>query len=91
MRRCFSTSAGSAKRRKYAAQYLYDEVFGSPKEAEWGAPELPPRLSLPRILMDMLDIPNSGKEATITAMQTMSEAHKAGSEYDPSGAIKAGR
>jgi hypothetical protein len=84
-------SAGSAKRRKYAIQYLYDEVFGSPKEVEWAAPNFHQRLSLPRILMDMLDIPNSGKEATITAMQAMSEAHEAGGEYDPSRAIKAGR
>ena len=54
------------------------------------APNFHQRLSLPRILMDMLDISNSGKEATITAMQAMSEAHEAGGEYGPSRAIKAG-
>ena len=84
-------SPGSAKRRKFAIQFLYDEVFGSPKEAEWAAPNFHLRLSLPRILMDMLDIPNSGKEGVITAMRAMSEAHETEGEYDPSAAIKAGR
>jgi len=84
-------SPGSAKRRKFAIQFLYDEVFGSPKEAEWAAPNFHLRLSLPRILMDMLDIPNSGKEGVITAMRAMSEAHETEGEYDPSAATKAGR
>jgi hypothetical protein len=42
-------SAGSAKRRKYSIQYLYDEVFGSPEDAEWAAPSFHPRLSGTRV------------------------------------------
>jgi hypothetical protein len=38
-------SAGSAKRRKYAIQYLCDEVFCSPEDAEWAAPNFHPRLN----------------------------------------------
>jgi len=84
-------SPGSAKRRKIAVQYLFSEVFGSPKEREWAAPNFHLRLSLPRIIMDMLDVPSTSKEAVITAMRAISEAHEAGVEYDPSGEIKAGR
>ena len=47
-------SAGSTKRRKYAIHYLYDEVFGSPKEAK----------SAPRILMDMLDCDSETHQGT---------------------------
>jgi len=84
-------SPGSAKRRKFAIEYLFEEVFGSPKEAEWAAPNFHLRLSLPRVIMDMLDVPSSSKDAVITAMWAMSKAHEAGAEYDPSGGIKAGR
>ena len=84
-------SPGSAKRRKFAVQFLFSEVFGSPKELEWAAPNFHLRLSLPRIIMDMLDVPSNGKEAVITAMRAMIKAQEAGVEYDPSGEIKAGR
>ena len=82
---------GSAKRRKFAVQYLFTEVFGSPKEPEWAAPNFHLRLSLPRIIMDMLDVPSKSKEAVIIAMRAMSKAHETGVEYDPSREIKAGR
>ena len=84
-------SPGSAKRRKHAVQYLFDEVFGSPNKVEWAVPDFHQRLSLPRIIMDMLDIPSNSKETVITGMRAMSEAHEAGVEYDPSAGIKAGR
>lgn len=84
-------SPGSAKRRKFAVQFLFSEVFGSPKELEWAAPNFHLRLSLPRIIMDMLDVPSNSKEAVITAMRAMIKAQEAGVEYDPSGEIKAGR
>ena len=84
-------SPGSAKRRKFAVEYLFSEVFGSPKELEWAAPNFHLRLSLPRIIMDMLDVPSNSKEAVITAMRAMIKAQEAGVEYDPSGEIKAGR
>ena len=74
-----------------AVEFLSSEVFGSPKEPEWAAPNFHLRLSLPRIIMDMLDVPSNSKEAVITAMRAMSKAHEAGVEYDPSGEIKAGR
>ena len=84
-------SPGSAKRRKFAVEYLFTEVFGSPKEPEWAAPNFHLRLSLPRIIMDMLDVPRKSKEAVIIAMRAMSKAHETGVEYDPSREIKAGR
>ena len=84
-------SPGSAKRRKFTVEYLFSEVFGSPKEPEWAAPNFHLRLSLSRIIMDMLDVPSNSKEAVITAMRAMSKAHEAGVEYDPSGEIKAWR
>ena len=84
-------SPGSAKRRKFAVQFLFSEVFGSPKELEWAAPNFHLRLSLPRIIMDMLDVPSKSKEAVIIAMRAMSKAHETGVEYDPSREIKAGR
>jgi len=37
-------SAGSAKRRKYTIQYLYDWKFGSPKDSVWAVPNFHPRL-----------------------------------------------
>ena len=81
-------SLGSAKRRKFAIEYLFTEVFGSPTEAEWAAPNFHLRLSLPWIIMDMLDVSSNSKDAVITAMRAMSKAHEAGVEYDPSGGIK---
>ena len=74
-----------------AVEFLSSEVLGSPKEPEWAAPNFHLRLSLPRIIMDMLDFPRNSKEAVITAMRAMSKAHEAGVEYDPSAGIKAGR
>ena len=74
-----------------AVEFLSSEVFGSPKEPEWAAPNFHLRLSLPRIIMDMLDVPSNSKEAVITAMRAMSKAHEAGVEYDQLGEIKAQR
>ena len=77
-------SPGSAKRRKYTIEYLFTEVFGSPTEAELAAPNSNLRLSLPRVIMDMLDVPSNSKNAAI-------KAHEAGGKYGPSRGIKAGR
>ena len=83
-------SPGSAKRRKFAIEYLFT-VSGSPTEAEWAAPNSHLRLSLPRVIMDMLDAPSNSKDAAITGMRAMSKAREAGGEYGPSRGIKAGR
>jgi hypothetical protein len=84
-------SPGSAARRRHAIYYLFVEVFGAPKKEDWTAPNYHLRLSLPRVIMDMLIIPATSKAAVITTMEAISEAHEAGVEYDPSREIKAGR
>ena len=83
-------SPGSAKRRKFTTEYLFTEVPGSPTEAEWAAPNFHLRLSLPRVIMGMLDVPNSSKDAVITAVRAMSKAHEVEGEYGPSRGTKAG-
>ena len=42
--------------------YLHTGVLGLPTEAGWGAPNSHLRLSLPQIIMDMLDVPSSRLE-----------------------------
>ena len=84
-------SPGSAKRRTLSTEYLFTEVFGSPTEAEWAAPNFHLHLSPPRVIMDMLDVPSNSKDAVITAMRAMGKAHEMGGEYGPSRGIKAGR
>ena len=84
-------SPGSALRRRHAIHYLFVEVFGAPKEEEWAAPNFHLRLSLPRVIMDMLNIPATSKARVITTMKAIIDAHEAKKEYDPSAAIKAGR
>ena len=76
-------SPGSAKRRKFTIDYLLTEVFGSLTGVEWATPNFHLRLGLPRVIMDMLDVPSNSKNAAI-------KAHKAGGEYGPSRGIKAG-
>jgi len=70
---------------------LFTEVFGSPTEAELAAPNSNLRLSLPRVIVGMLDAPSSSKDAAITTMKAMIKAHEAGGKYGPSRGIKAGR
>ena len=65
-------------------------VFGSPTEAEWAALNFHLRLSLPRVIMDMPDVPSNSKDAVTTAMRAMSKAREAVGEYGPSRGIKAG-
>ena len=84
-------SPGSARRQKIAIECLFTQLFGSPTEAEWAAPNFHLRLGLPRVIMGMLDVPSNSKDAVITAMRAMGKAHVAGGEYGPSKGIKAGR
>ena len=82
---------GSAARRWHAIHFLFVEVFGAPKEGDWAAPDFYLRLSLPRVIVDMLDIPATSKAGVITTLKATSDAHEAKKEYDPSAAIKVGR
>ena len=84
-------SPGSAVRRRHAIHYLFVEVFGAPDEEDWAAPNFHLRLSLPRVIMDMLNIPATSKAAVITAMKAIGDAHRAKKKYDPSASIKVGR
>jgi hypothetical protein len=84
-------SAGSAARRRHATHYLFVEVFGAPKKADLAAPNFDLRLSLPRVVMDMLNIPATSKAAVITTMEAISDAHEAKKDYGPSAANKTGR
>ena len=70
---------------------IFFEIFGAPKEGDWAAPNSHLRLSLPRVIMDMLNIPATCKARVITTMKAIIDAHKAKREYDPSAAIKSGR
>jgi hypothetical protein len=83
-------SPGSAARRQYAIHYFFAEVFGAPKEEDWAAPNFHLRLSLPRVIMDMLSLPATSKAAVITAMEAVSDAREAKQECNPPAAIKAG-
>jgi hypothetical protein len=83
-------SPGSAASRRHVIYYLFVLVFGAPKKEDWAAPNFHLRLSLPRVIMDMLNIPATSKAAVITTTEAISDAHKAKKEYDPSAAIKAG-
>ena len=83
-------SPGSAARRRHAIHYFFVEVFGAPEEEDWAAPNFHLRLSLPRVIMDMLNIPATSKARVITTMKAIIDAHEAKKEYDPSAAIKAG-
>ena len=82
---------GSARSRKYAIEYLFLEVFGAAEESEWPAPCFHLRMGLPRVIMCMLNIPASAKEEVVKIMREISASHKAGTKYDPSTKIKAGR
>jgi len=84
-------SPGSAARRRHAVRYLFVEAFGAPDEEDWAAPNVHLRLSLPRVIMDMLNIPGTSTAGVIMAMKAISDAHEAKKEYGPSAAIKAGR
>ena len=84
-------SPGSAARRRHEIHYLLVEVFGAPEEGDWAAPDFHLRLSLPRVIMDMLNIPATSKAGVITTMKAISDAHEAKKECGPSAAIKAGR
>ena len=75
-------SPGSAVRRRHAIHYLFVEVFGTPDEEDWAAPNFHLRLSLSRVIMDMLNIPATSKAAVITAMKAIADAHQAKKEYD---------
>jgi len=55
------------------------------------APNFHLRLTLPRVIMDILNIPGTSKAGAITAMKAISDVREAKKEYDPSAAIKAGR
>jgi hypothetical protein len=54
------------------------------------APDFHLRLSLPQVIMDMLNIPATSKAAVITTMEAISDAREAKKEYDTPAAIKAG-
>ena len=84
-------SPGSAALRRNAIHYFLVEVFGAPEKEDWKTPNFHERISLPRVIMGMLDIPANSKEAAIAAMEAISDAHQAKKDYDPSAAIKAGR
>ena len=84
-------SPGSAARRRHAIHYVFVEVFGAPEEEEWAAPNFHLRLSLPRVIMNMLNIPATSKARAITTLKAIIDAHEAKKEYGPSAAIKAGR
>ena len=70
-------SPSSAVRRRHAIHYLFVEVCGAPDEEDWATPSFYLRLSLPRVIMDMLNIPATSKAAVITAMKAIGDAHKA--------------
>ena len=55
------------------------------------APNFHLRLSLPRVIMDMLIIPGTSKVGVVRAMKAISDAHETKKEFDLSAAIKAGR
>ena len=58
----------------------------------WAAPNSHPRLSLPRVIMGMLNIPTTSKAGVITTTKAISDALEAKKKYvRPSTAIKAGR
>ena len=78
-------SAGSAARRRHATHYLFVEVFGAPKKADLAAPNFDLRLSLPRVVMDMLNIPATSKAAVITTIEAISDAHEAKKGLRPVG------
>ena len=82
---------GSATSRKYAIHYVFLEIFGAAEESEWPAPSFHPRMSLPRVIMSMLNIPESAKEEVAKVMREISASHKAKTKYDPSANIKTGR
>jgi hypothetical protein len=68
-------SPGSATRRRYAIHYLFAEVCGAPKGEDWAAPNFHLPLSLPRVIIDMLNIPSTSKAAVITTIEAISDAH----------------
>jgi hypothetical protein len=47
----------SAARRRHAVYYLFVEVFGAPIKEDWTTPSFHLRLSLPRVITGMLNIP----------------------------------
>jgi len=68
-------SPGSAARCRNAIHYFLAEVFGAPKEGGWAAPNFHLRLSLLRVIMDMLGITATSKAAVIMAAEAISDAH----------------
>jgi hypothetical protein len=64
---------------------LFAEVFGAPKKKDWAAPNFHLRLSLPRVVMDMLHIPATSTAVVITTMEAISDAHEAKKGLRPVG------
>ena len=56
---------------------MFVEVFGAPEEEEWAAPNFHLRQSLPRVIMDMLNIQATSKARVITTMNAVIDAHEA--------------
>ena len=86
-----SLEPGMSKARKFAIQFFLIEVFGAPEEEDWAPPNFHPTLSLPAVLLSLLDISSGSRASVLTAMRAIIAAHAAGETYDPSAAIKDGR
>ena len=86
-----SLEPGMSKARKFAIQFFLIEVFCAPEEEDWAPPNFHPTLSLPAVLLSLLDISSGSRASVLTAMRAFIAAHAAGETYDPSAAIKDGR
>ena len=64
---------------------MFVEVFGAPGEGDWAALGFYLRLSLPRVIVGMLNIPATSKAGVITTTKAINDAHEAKKEYGPIG------
>ena len=94
-----SLNEGMSTARKYAIQYLFIEQFGAPPEEEWDDhhrvlnkdQETTRCISLPSVIMRMLNIPVGSKQSVVNTMRNIFQAYYNKELYDPSQAIKGGR
>ena len=90
---------GMSTARKYAIQYLFIEQFGAPPPEEWDDhhrvlnkdQETARCISLPTVIMRMLNIPAGSKQSVEKAMHDIFRAHHNNELYGPSKSVKEGR
>ena len=74
---------GMSGLRKHAICYFLVEQFGTPEESEWD--DFHDKLSLPTIIMRLLNIPSNSKPSVMDAMRAIIAE---GDDWDPSTNIK---